>query len=143
MTGSLIPPATAGVMAEAIAAAATNVPGVARLSGGKVGQIATYAPGRKVNGVRFAGDAVEVHVVAEWVASLPQLADDLRAALQPLTAGLSVSVFVDYITQVEIEISASPEGDVVAGRVEASGDARVTRGTDAEPGRLAWAKTMI
>ena len=74
-------------MAEAIAAAATNVPGVAGLAGGKFGQIATYAPGRKVNGVRFAGDAVEVHLVAEWVESLPQLADDVRAALDTLTCG--------------------------------------------------------
>jgi len=128
-------------MAEAIAAAATNVPGVARLSGGKVGQIATYAPGRKVNGVRFAGDAVEVHVVAEWVASLPRLAEDLRAALDPLTAGRSVSVFVDDITQIEID--ASPEGDVVAERFEASSDATATSEMDADRDRLAWAKTLI
>jgi len=141
VTGSLIPPATAGVMAEAIAAAATNVPGVARLSGGKVGQIATYAPGRKVNGVRFAGDAVEVHVVAEWVASLPRLAEDVRAALDPLTAGRSVSVFVDDITQIEID--ASPEGDVVAERFEASSDATATSDMDADRDRLAWAKTLI
>jgi hypothetical protein len=141
VTGSLIPPATAGVMAEAIAAAAINVPGVARLAGGKFGQIATYAPGRKVNGVRFTGNAVEVHLVAEWVESLPQLADDVRAALDTLTAGRSVSVFVDDITQ--IEISASPEDDVVAERVEASSDATATSETDADRGRLTWAKTLI
>ena len=141
MTGSLIPPAIAGVMAEAIAAAATNVPGVAGLAGGKFGQVATYAPGRKVNGVRFAGDAVEVHLVAEWVESLPQLADDVRAALDTLTSGRSVSVFVDDITQ--IEISASPGDDVVAEHVEASDGPWVTSETDADPGRLAWAKTEI
>jgi len=141
VTGSRIPPATAGVMAEAIAAAATSVPGVAHLAGGKFGQIATYAPGRKVNGVRFTGDAVEVHVVAEWVESLPQLADAVRAAVDTLTAGRSVSVFVDDITQ--IEISASPGDGVVAERVEAPGDPGATSGTQADPGRLAWAKTLI
>jgi hypothetical protein len=132
VTSERIPPATAGALAESIAAATTRVPGVAGLSGGKFGQVATYGPGQKVNGVRFAGDAVEVHVVAEWVASLPRLADDVRTALEPLTAGRSVSVFVDDITQVEI-----PEGGVVAERVGSSGDA------SAEPGRLAWAKTTI
>jgi len=111
------------------------------LAGGKFGQIATYAPGRKVNGVRFTGDAVEVHVVAEWVESLPQLADDVRAAVDTLTAGRSVSVFVDDITQIEID--ASPEGDVVAERFEASSDATATSDMDADRDRLAWAKTLI
>jgi len=143
VTGERIPPAVAGVLAESIAAAATSVPGVASLSGGKFGQIATYAPGQKVNGVRFAGDDVEVHVVAEWVASLPRLAEDVRAALEPLTGGRTVSVFVDDITQVAIETSTSAEEHLVAERLGASGDARVTNGTDAEPGRLAWAKTVI
>jgi len=129
------------MMAEAIAAAATSVPGVARLAGGKFGQIATYAPGRKVNGVRFTGDAVEVHVVAEWVASLPQLADEVRAAVDPLTAGRSVSVFVDDITQ--IEINASSDAGVVAERDEAPGDAVAASGMAADDGRLAWAKTTI
>jgi len=132
VSGERIPPATAGALAESIAAATTRVPGVAGLSGGKFGQVATYAPGRKVNGIRFAGGDVEVHVVAEWVASLPQLADDVRTALEPLAAGRSVSVFVDDITQVEIA-----EGDRMAERIGSSGD------TGAESGRLAWAKTTI
>ena len=141
MTGSLIPPATAGVMAEAIAAAVTSVPGVARLASGKFGQIATYAPGRKVNGIRFAGDDVEVHVVAEWVESLRQLADDVRAAVDTLGTGRSVSVFVDDITQ--IEINARPEHRAVAERLGASGDAEAGSGTAADDGRLTWAKTTI
>jgi len=129
-------------MAEAIAAAATSVPGVAHLAGGKFGQIATYAPGRKVNGVRFTGDAVEVHVVAEWVESLPQLADAVRAAVDTLTAGRSVSVFVDDITQ--IEISARPDDDgVVAERPEAPGDAGAAGPMGEDDGRLEWAKTTI
>jgi len=128
-------------MAEAIAAAATCVPGVARLASGKFGQIATYAPGRKVTGVRFTGDGVEVHVVAEWVESLPQLADDVRAAVDLLTAGRSISVFVDDITQ--IEISARPDDGVVAVRVEAPGDEGAAGGMAADDGRLEWAKTTI
>ena len=132
MSSELVPPTTAGALAESIAAATAGVPGVAGLSGGKFGQVATYAPNRKIDGVRFAGADVEVHVVAEWVASLPQLADDVRTALMPLTAGRSVSVFVDDLTQVEIA-----EGEVVGERIGSSGDA------SAEPGPLAWAKTTI
>jgi len=128
-------------MAESIAAAATSVPGVARLASGKFGQIATYAPGRKVTGVRFTGDAVEVHVVAEWVDSLPQLADEVRAAVDPLAAGRSISVFVDDITQ--IEISACSVDGVVAVRAEAPSDAGAAGGMAADDGRLEWAKTTI
>jgi hypothetical protein len=32
----------------------------------------------------MSNDRLEVHVLAQWVASLPQLADDVRAAIGPL-----------------------------------------------------------
>jgi hypothetical protein len=134
-----MPPRAAGQLAEAIAGAVTGVAGVARLSGGRVGEIATYAPGRKVSGVRLTGDDIEVHLVAEWVASLPQLAEAVRTALSPLSAGRSVSVFVDDITQFEIAAGAGPEDGVAAERPAAPG----ANGTEADGGRLAWAKTVI
>lgn len=141
MTGSLIPPSIAGAMAEAIAAAAVRVAGVDRLSGGKFGQIATYAPGRKVTGVRVSVDHIEVHVVAEWVSSLPHLAEDVRTAVAPLAEGRPVSVFVDDITQVEIQPAqpqdAKPQVAFQAPPQTSQSD------DDTQPGRPTWAKTLI
>ena len=55
------------VLAEAVAAAVLAHPGVARLSGGPFGTIASYLPGRRVIGVRLPledTDPVEIAVVA-------------------------------------------------------------------------------
>jgi uncharacterized alkaline shock family protein YloU len=134
VNGSNLPPATAGLIAEAIAAAVSKVAGVAQLSGGKFGQIATYAPGRKVSGVRVTVDHIEVHVVAEWVPSLPRLADDVRAAVAPLAEARSVNVFVDDITQVEIEPPGSSPAEPLGGHLAVGGNGW---------SRLAWAKTEI
>ncbi len=56
---------------EAVVAAALSCPDVARLSGGLVGEVATYLPGRQVTGVRFTDEEVEVHIVARWGPPLP------------------------------------------------------------------------
>jgi uncharacterized alkaline shock family protein YloU len=58
------------------------VPGVAGLHGGRFGDVATYLPGRRVTGVRLdaARDRVEVHVVAEYLPDLLELAERVRAA---------------------------------------------------------------
>ncbi len=123
-----MPPPGEGMLAEAVAAVMSTVPGVARLSGGKAGEVATYLPGQRVSGVRVSGDDVEVHLVARWVASLPQLADDVRAALDPLVAGRSVSVFVE---------------DVEAGPLGSLSTAPAAGGGEIGDGEIAWAKTLI
>ena len=54
-------------LAEAVAAAVLAHPGVARLSGGAFGTVASYLPGRRVVGVRLPledTDPVEIAVVA-------------------------------------------------------------------------------
>jgi hypothetical protein len=88
---------TLGAEADAIAAVVQAQPGVARLSGGPAGVIGTYLPGHRVPGVRLTDSEVEVHVVARWVSSLPQLADQVRAALAPLAHRRAVSVYIDDI----------------------------------------------
>lgn len=120
-----MPSSRAGTLAEAVAALASAVPGVARLSGGKAGEVATYLPGRRVSGVRILPDSVEVHLVARWVASLPQLAQDVRSALHPLVGDRAVSVFVEDVEVAVLEPSST--GPTPAG----SGD------------ESSWTKTVI
>ena len=90
---------------EAVAAAAQGCPLVAGLTGGRFGEVATYQPGRRIVGVREAGGAVEVHIIARWGTPLPELADVVRVAVTPYAGDLPVAVFVDDI---ELPADASP-----------------------------------
>ena len=85
-------------LAQRIADCAGAVRGVARLSGGGVGAAATYAPGRRIAGVRLRDGSIEVHIVAIGsVASLPTIAAAVRDAVTPLAGGSRVDVFVDDV----------------------------------------------
>jgi len=85
------------VDADAVADAARSCPGVADLSSGTVAEFATYLPGRRVAGVRITDAGVDVHVVAKWDTHLPDVGEEVRAAVEPLTDGLPVSVYVEDI----------------------------------------------
>lgn len=85
------------VDADAVASATLACPSVAGLTAGTVRQVATYLPGRRIEGVRIRPDGVEVHVVARWRPALPEVGDEVRAAVQPLAPGLPVSVYIDDI----------------------------------------------
>jgi hypothetical protein len=87
----------ADAAADSIAAATTACRSVARMSAGDLGEVATYLPGRRVEGVRMTDDGVEVHVVARWDVSLPAAADEIRDALKPVVGDLPVSVFIDDV----------------------------------------------
>jgi hypothetical protein len=87
----------ADAAADSIAAATAACPSVARMSAGDVGEVATYLPGRRVEGVRMTDDGVEVHVVARWDVSLPAAADEIRDALKAVVGGAPVSVFIDDV----------------------------------------------
>jgi len=63
--------------ADAIAAAVASCPSVSGLSGGFAGEVATYLPGRRVTGVRTQADAVEVHVVARYGATLHEVESEI------------------------------------------------------------------
>ena len=96
---------SAAVSVDAVAERAVACPSVARLSPGPVGEVATYLPGRRVPGVRLGGDRIEVHVVARWGVRVAEVADDVRAAIRPIGAGLPVDVHVD-----DIEVPAGGDG---------------------------------
>ena len=82
---------------EAVAAAALGCPLIADLTGGGLGEVATYLPGRRIPGVREVDGTVEVHVVAKWGTPLPEVAEVVRAAVAPHAGGAPVAVFVDDI----------------------------------------------
>lgn len=90
-----------GPDADAIAAAALAVPGVAGLHGGPLNEFAAYLPGRTVPGVRLAGDVVEVHVVARYGGALLMLAEAVRAAVGPVAGRLPVEVHIDDLEVAE------------------------------------------
>jgi hypothetical protein len=80
-------------LADAVAAAARAVPGVADLHTGAFGEVATYLPGRRVNGVRLRDDVTEIHVVLTWGSPLLVTADRVRAAVAALvTTAVEVTV---------------------------------------------------
>jgi hypothetical protein len=79
-------PSKVDVDVDAVARAVTSCPSVLRLSG---------LPGRRVTGVRVSRGAVEIHVVARWVAFLPDVGDEVRAAVAPLAGGRPVTVIID------------------------------------------------
>jgi len=139
-----MPTSADGLLAEAVAAAASAVPGVARLSGGKAGQVATYLPGRRVSGVRITSDSVEVHLVARWVASLPQLAEDIRAALDPLVGGRAVSVFVEDVESGVLEpAGAAPETSEAVSQASRSAPVSPDGVSTDCRGEISWAKSVI
>ena len=92
---------------EAVATAALSCPEVAGMSGGLVGEVATYLPGRQVTGVRLTDEEVEVHIVARWGRPLPEVADAVRRAVGAVAGGLRTSVFVEDI-ELPSESSGSP-----------------------------------
>jgi hypothetical protein len=84
-------------VAELIAAEVSTCSGTASLSGGKFGEVATYLPGRRVIGVRITGDVVEIHVVATWGRTLPEVAEEIRTACLPLAPGRRIDVVIEDV----------------------------------------------
>ena len=92
------------VLAEAVEAAVLAHPGVARLSGGPFGTIASYLPGRRVVGVRLPleeTDPVEIAVVARMGMPLPLLAEELGAAVVAVVGPVAVDVTVADVETAE------------------------------------------
>jgi uncharacterized alkaline shock family protein YloU len=71
-------------LAATVVAAVLAVPGVAGLHTGAFGEVATYLPGRRVNGVQLRADATEVHVVLTWGAPVLATADAVRLTVSEL-----------------------------------------------------------
>ena len=76
-------------------------PAVAGLHAGPFGVIASYLPGRRVDGVRIAddGSAVDVAIIVDLAAlepgrPIPVVAQQLRTAIRELTGNARVDVLI-------------------------------------------------
>ncbi|WP_240972755.1 hypothetical protein [Nonomuraea composti] len=87
----------AATEARLIADRALACRGVARLSGGPFGTVATYLPGQRLTGVSADEREVEIAIVATLDRPLPQTADEVRAAVADLAGDRPVHVRVDDI----------------------------------------------
>jgi hypothetical protein len=83
-----------GVDVDAVAAAVRACAGVAELDGGRVSEVASYLPGRKVPGVVVSEGRVLVQVRSRWGIPAPELAALITTVLAPLTRGKPVDVVV-------------------------------------------------
>ena len=90
-TGSLHPDP-----AELVAAAVRAVPGVVRLDGGVLGEVATHLPGRRVVGVRTGDRGTEVHLVADQDRDLRDVAERVHREVAGLVPG-PVHVYIDDV----------------------------------------------
>ena len=85
----------AEVPAARIAEAVGAVPGVAALSGGRLGGVGTYLPGRRVTGVAIRGDDLEVHVVGRYGIPVAEIAAGVRRAVEPYAGDRTVHVIIE------------------------------------------------
>jgi len=79
---------------DAIATAVLACPEVAGLSGGLVGEVATYLPGRRVTGVRVATSGVEVSVVGRYGLTVAEIAAAVRDAVGRVAGSGPVDVVI-------------------------------------------------
>lgn len=86
-------------VAEGVRDAVLAVDGVASLHGGRVGEIATYLPHQRIEGIKSASrdgkDGLEVHFTFDVSSGrdVRQVAEDVRAA----ALGASEAQFVDVV----------------------------------------------
>ena len=84
-------------LADRVADATLSVPGVTGLHAGSFGEVASYLPGRRVNGVRLRDDVAEVHVAVAMGRPLLEVAEAVRAAVAALVT-TPVEVVVEDVT---------------------------------------------
>jgi uncharacterized alkaline shock family protein YloU len=85
-------------LADRIAAAVTGCPGVAGLTQIPGMPVATYLRGRTMSGVAVRPAEVEICVAARYGPPLPQVAAQVRQAVEPLVPGRVVDVVIADIT---------------------------------------------
>jgi hypothetical protein len=88
-----------GVDVDAVAAAVRSCPAVDDLDGGRLGEVATYLPGRRVPGIRISDDRIEVHVRGVWDQPVGQIADQIRSVLATLNGGRIIDVVLTDVAE--------------------------------------------
>lgn len=90
-------------LAERIADTVQANPAVAGLHGGPFGVIASYLPGRRIDGVRIAedGSAVELAVTLHFGQPIPAVVRQLRAAVRDVAGDVRVDMTIVDLVQAE------------------------------------------
>ncbi len=83
-----------GVNVDAAAAAVAACTGVSGLDGGRYHEVATYLPGRTVDGVAIGGGRGGGQVRAAWGVAIPPRGLRIRGGRAPLTGTRPVDVLV-------------------------------------------------
>jgi hypothetical protein len=83
-----------GIDIDAVAAAVRGCAGVSGLDGGQFGEVASYLPGRKVEGIVVSGGRVRVQIRSQWAVPAPELGALIKAVLLPLTGDRPVDVVI-------------------------------------------------
>jgi hypothetical protein len=97
-----------GVDVDAVAAAVRQCDGVSGLDGGLYHEVATYLPGRTVDGVSVDADRVQVQVRSRWGVEAPLLATLIQITLAPLVGSRPVDVTIADIDDPPDPGSAAP-----------------------------------
>jgi hypothetical protein len=91
---SQVLPSAAATEVDLLAAAVLACPAVVSLHPGGPDYVATYLPGRRVDGVRVDDAVVEVAVVAATGVPVHVVAAQVRSAVAELAAGRAVDVHI-------------------------------------------------
>lgn len=75
-------------------------PAVARLDGGRFDAVASYLPGRRVDGIRLDEDLLELSVVLRMGRPVQVVANEVRQQVAPLVPGRSIDVVVTDLEEV-------------------------------------------
>lgn len=89
------PPPSTAPDPDALVAATLACPYVAAMSGGELGEVATYLPGRRIRGIRIGNETLDVHVVGTYGPAIGDIVNQVRDAVEGLAPGRTLSVHVD------------------------------------------------
>lgn len=94
MTSSPNPAVVDGINVDTVASAVSACAGVSALYGGRISEVASYLPGRRVSGVVVDPDALTIQVRARWGVPAADVFDQINAVLAPLHVGRPINVVV-------------------------------------------------
>lgn len=109
-----------GIDVDAVAAAVRGCPGVSGLDGGPFSGVASYLPGRRVEGIMVRDGRVTVQIRSRWAIPAPELAAMITAVLGPLTGNRPVDVVIADIDD--------PPGALAPGALPGEGRSRPSPG---------------
>lgn len=104
--------------ADLVAAAVTNVAGVAGLHAGMFGEVGVYLPGRRVTGIRIRDGVTDVHVTLFFDASVRETAARIRDAVADVVGGVVNVTVEDVVPPADVE--SGDAGDAPIGGTPAS-----------------------